>query len=65
MSVGVGVIDEKIMGMAHFVEHMSFFNSEKYPEEGYFMEFVHMNGGYTNAYTSSEETNYYYSISND
>jgi insulysin len=45
-------------GLAHFTEHMLFMGSEKYEEESAFSDHCSANGGYSNAYTSFEWTNY-------
>jgi insulysin len=45
-------------GMAHFLEHMIFMGSEKYPDENEFNKLISSNGGYSNAYTENEYTNY-------
>jgi insulysin len=37
---------------------MIFMGSEKYPNENAFFELMAASGGYSNAYTSSEVTNY-------
>lgn len=47
------------MGMAHFLEHMLFMGSEKYPQENYFNKKISEYGGSTNAYTDMYETVYY------
>ncbi|EFC40868.1 peptidase [Naegleria gruberi] len=52
-------------GMAHFVEHMTFISSKKYPIEGEYKDFLKKRGGATNASTSAEKTTYYFTISND
>jgi insulysin len=52
-------------GLAHFLEHMLFLGSKKYPQENYFDENLKNNGGYSNAYTDTFETNYYYMCNND
>lgn len=52
-------------GMAHFIEHMLFINSEKYPEPDGFFHFVGEHGGGSNAYTCLQRTCYIFSISND
>ena len=49
-------------GLAHFTEHMLFMGSDKYPDEGAFSDFCTANGGYCNAYTSFESTNYQFQI---
>ena len=45
-------------GLAHFLEHMIFMGSEKYPEESAYSDLISSNGGYTNAWTEYEYTNY-------
>jgi len=49
-------------GLAHFVEHMLFIATDKYPEVDGFGEFVSRHGGYTNAYTGNDRTTYYFDI---
>lgn len=51
-----------VPGTAHFLEHMLFLGSKKYPTEGQFDVFLAQHGGYSNAYTSSDNTNYFFSI---
>tara|TARA_B100001121_G_scaffold310305_1_gene340574 strand:+ start:278 stop:2923 length:2646 start_codon:yes stop_codon:yes gene_type:complete len=65
--VGVGSIKDpkEYQGLAHFLEHMLFLGSKKYPNPEYFNEFISQNGGFSNAYTSFMETNYYYKINSD
>lgn len=53
------------LGMAHFIEHMLFINSEKYPEPDGFFHFVGEHGGGSNAYTCLQRTCYIFSVSND
>ena len=45
-------------GLAHFLEHMIFMGSEKYPKEDAYSDFISANGGYSNAFTEYEFTNY-------
>ncbi|MXY57703.1 MAG: hypothetical protein F4029_09910 [Gammaproteobacteria bacterium] len=49
-------------GLAHFVEHMLFIATEKYPEVDGFTEFVSKHGGSNNAYTAAGHTTYYFTI---
>ena len=49
-------------GIAHFLEHMLFMGSKKYPKENYFLEYVFGHGGKTNAFTASRYTCYYFNI---
>ena len=49
-------------GLAHFLEHMIFMGSEKYPDENAFSNFISAKGGESNAYTMSEYTNYHFKV---
>ena len=49
-------------GLAHFLEHMLFMGSHKYPIENYFMNKINEYGGVTNAYTSELKTTYFFNI---
>ncbi len=49
-------------GIAHFLEHMLFLGTEKYPDPDGYSEFISKHGGNRNAYTASELTNYYFDI---
>lgn len=49
-------------GLAHFLEHMLFLGTEKYPEPGEYQAFIGAHGGAHNAYTSLEETNYFFDV---
>ena len=52
-------------GLAHFLEHMLFLGTEKYPQAGEYQEFISQHGGSFNAYTAAENTNYFFDIDND
>lgn len=52
-------------GLAHFLEHMVFLGSKKYPDEGEYSAQLALYGGNHNAYTSAEETVYYNEIGNE
>ena len=67
VSVNVGSIAENLdlQGLAHFTEHMLFLGSKKFPNENHFDEFVSKNGGYSNAYTDTYQTVYYFSVLNN
>eukprot|EP00477_Mikrocytos_mackini_P001102 GAHX01001183.1.p1 GENE.GAHX01001183.1~~GAHX01001183.1.p1 ORF type:complete len:1011 (-),score=261.22 GAHX01001183.1:29-3019(-) len=62
ISVGSTKDPNEYLGLAHFLEHMVFIKSEKYPEVDHFMSYVGRNDGYTNAYTASDRTCFYFSI---
>ncbi|WOJ96543.1 insulinase family protein [Congregibacter brevis] len=49
-------------GLAHFLEHMLFLGTEKYPDAAEYEQYVTEHGGSRNAYTSFEHTNYFFDI---
>lgn len=51
-------------GLAHFLEHMVFQGSQKYPNPRHFGDLVARFGGSSNAYTSAVKTNFYLSVAN-
>lgn len=53
------------LGMAHFLEHMLFLGSEKYPKEGEYQEYISQNGGDRNGSTFSDHTTYYFTVNHD
>jgi len=64
LAVGVGSAQDpkNQMGLAHYLEHMLFLGTEKYPEPSGFMKFTQANGGMTNAFTAYDRTNYMFQI---
>mmetsp|Transcript_53764 Transcript_53764/g.128103 ORF Transcript_53764/g.128103 Transcript_53764/m.128103 type:complete len:1233 (+) Transcript_53764:103-3801(+) len=61
LAVKAGSFDDppELPGLMHFCEHMLFLGTEKYPDPEGFDDFVNMHGGYQNAYTAPEVTNYH------
>jgi nardilysin len=49
-------------GLAHFLEHMIFMGSSKYPKEDAFEEHINSNNGESNACTELEATLYHFEI---
>lgn len=64
LAVGVGSWDEPVEypGLAHFLEHMLFMGTKKYPIESEYDRFIKERGGMSNAYTSCAITSYMFSI---
>lgn len=64
LAVNIGHYEdpEEYLGLAHFLEHMLFLGTKKYPDENYYNKYLNEHNGMSNAYTSSEQTNYYFSI---
>ena len=50
---------KKYDGLAHFLEHMLFMGSKKYPKEDHYNVKLNRYGGSSNAYTDKLETVYY------
>lgn len=68
LDVHVGSFADKkfqIPGLAHFCEHLLFMGTKKYPEENGYSSYLSEHSGYSNAYTASEHTNYYFEVSAD
>jgi len=51
--------------MVHFLEHMLFLGTKKYPQPGAYQQYLSSHGGYSNAYTADEHTNYFFSVSHN
>ena len=49
-------------GLAHFLEHMLFLGTEKYPDAAEYEQYTTEHGGRRNASTSLEHTNYFFDI---
>lgn len=62
VQVGSGDNPEGRGGLAHFLEHMLFLGTAKYPDAAEYEQFVTEHGGTRNAYTSFEHTNYFFDI---
>ncbi|XP_017771798.1 PREDICTED: nardilysin-like isoform X2 [Nicrophorus vespilloides] len=62
LCIGVGSFSDpkEVPGMAHFLEHMVFMGSEKYPKENDFDKFITKRGGSDNASTDCETTTFYF-----
>ncbi|RHZ43567.1 uncharacterized protein CDV56_102153 [Aspergillus thermomutatus] len=65
MDVNVGSFSDPddLPGTAHAVEHLCFMGTKKYPEETEYSTYLTKYGGYSNAYTASTSTNYYFKLS--
>ncbi|PKF60889.1 peptidase M16 [Psychromonas sp. psych-6C06] len=64
LSVPVGSMHnpDNQLGLAHYLEHMLFLGSERYPTINEYSKFMTQNGGYTNAYTAQESTVYGFEV---
>jgi len=66
MAVMVGSMEDPLnaQGMAHYLEHMLFLGTKEFPEPSEYSTFMETNGGWDNAYTSDEVTNFMFEIDN-
>ncbi|XP_058457946.1 nardilysin-like isoform X2 [Malaya genurostris] len=64
LSIGVGSFSDPrtVQGLAHFLEHMIFMGSDKYPAENEYDSYISKCGGFDNAVTDLEETTFYFEI---
>lgn len=67
LTVKVGSWDdpEAYPGLAHFLEHMLFLGTSKYPQESEYDRYIKEHGGMNNAFTSNDFTSYMFSINNN
>ncbi|KAL5961613.1 Nardilysin, partial [Taenia solium] len=64
LCVNVGYFTDPVeaQGLAHFLEHMVFMGSEKYPRENDFDDYVEHRGGSSNACTDGDYTLFFFDI---
>lgn len=67
LSVGVGHLHDPIekQGLAHYLEHMLFLGTQKYPEVGSYKKYLDERSGASNAYTAGNMTNYFFQVSHE
>lgn len=67
MQVAVGSLDDpkNRQGMAHYLEHMLFLGTKKYPDVDEYGNYLKQRGGYSNAFTAGNRTNYQLQIFHD
>nr|WP_217906373.1 insulinase family protein [Vibrio sp. JPW-9-11-11] len=65
LAVNVGHFDDPTdrQGMAHYLEHMLFLGTEKYPKVGEFQSYISQHGGGNNAWTGTEHTCFFFDVS--
>ncbi len=65
LAVGTGMLYDppEKQGLAHYLEHMLFLGTKKFPEVGSYKKYLDANSGASNAYTSSVITNYFFQVS--
>ncbi|MEX0605336.1 MAG: insulinase family protein [Marinobacter sp.] len=62
VSVGSGDDPAGREGLSHFLEHMLFLGTEKYPDAGEYQQFIKSHGGSHNAFTAFQDTNYFFDV---
>lgn len=64
LAVGVGSLADppQRQGLAHFLEHMLFLGTEKFPSVTEFDAYLKRNAGVNNAYTAEDRTNYFLEV---
>lgn len=64
ITVDVGHMNDpdELPGLAHFLEHMLFLGTEKYPNENEYSSYVSQNGGSSNAATYADNTKYFFDV---
>lgn len=62
INVGSFADPKEYQGLAHFLEHMLFMGSEKYPDEQYYFKRLNQLGGTANAYTDVMNTVYFLNV---
>ncbi|YCL18138.1 Pro-a-factor processing enzyme [Komagataella phaffii] len=62
VNVGNFYDPKDLPGLAHFCEHLLFMGTEKYPQENEYSSYLSSHSGRSNAYTSSQDTNYHFEI---
>ena len=62
VNVGTANDPESRPGLAHFLEHMLFLGTEKYPEPDEYNRFISEHGGSSNAGTSFAHTSYFFDV---
>ncbi|MCC5450681.1 insulinase family protein [Rheinheimera sp. UJ51] len=67
LSVGAGMLQDPMsqQGLAHYLEHMLFMGTERYPDPAEYAGFMSLHNGAYNAYTWLDITNYMFEINNN
>lgn len=65
VEVGSWSDPDEYPGLAHFLEHMLFLGTKKYPAEGGYQAYISEHGGSTNAFTMNDSTSFLFTVNND
>lgn len=66
-SIGVhaGYLEDKFEGTAHFLEHLLFMGSSKFPEQNMYHSYIQNSGGIDNAFTGDNITCYFLELESE
>lgn len=59
---GARTAPSELVGLAHYLEHMLFLGSKKYPDESHYKKVVALHNGRCNASTAPEKTVYHFEV---
>lgn len=62
VAVGSYTDPSEYLGLAHYLEHILFLGSERYPATDDFASFIQKNGGKRNAGTENDHTIFYFDV---
>ncbi|MFC0336613.1 Secreted Zn-dependent peptidases, insulinase-like [Kushneria avicenniae] len=62
VAAGSAFNPEAFPGLAHFLEHMLFLGTDRYPDPDDYHQFLGEHGGQHNAFTAPRDTNYFFDI---
>ena len=64
LSVNIGHLSDpfELPGLSHFLEHMLFLGTDKFPDESGYKKYLKDHGGASNASTSAEATTYHFQV---
>ncbi|GMH33878.1 hypothetical protein BSKO_01712 [Bryopsis sp. KO-2023] len=67
MAVGVGSFSDplEMQGLSHYLEHMLFMGSEKFPDENEYEAYLTKHGGFSNAFTELDYTVYHFDVKSE
>ncbi|KAI8109469.1 hypothetical protein M9434_000751 [Picochlorum sp. BPE23] len=67
LSVGVGHFcdPDELPGLSHYLEHMLFMGSEKFPDEHEYDAYLNQHNGSSNAFTEEESTTFHFECAPD
>jgi insulysin len=65
VAVHAGYLEDTFEGTAHFLEHLLFMGSKKFPEQNMYHSYIQNNGGIDNAFTGDNITCYFLELESE